>query len=317
MVAIDFPASPTIGQIFVAAGISYVWNGYGWLVKPSDLSGGGSGFVQLTGDTMVGDLVIDKVDPTLWLDKSVSGEIAAVTGLMNNVRRWRLILGDTTAEGGVAAGSHFRLEAYDNAGVLIGSPLVIDRATGLLLLAGNPTAALGAATKQYVDALSNVQIASQSEVNVGADNTKAVSPNTLKRSHVAFHATRGGSPQLVGLNAITAVIGFSELLDTDGNFNGVSFRPNVAGWYEIGGQISMPSVGNDYLIFGISQNGVALPHYTQIQARDGAQTVQMQVKGMLHFNGSTDYVELVGSCDYFPSPQFNYAVFWGHRVFPT
>jgi hypothetical protein len=28
--ALDFPANPTIGQVFTSGGISFKWNGYGW-----------------------------------------------------------------------------------------------------------------------------------------------------------------------------------------------------------------------------------------------------------------------------------------------
>lgn len=36
MVALDFPASPTVGQIYMAAGARYVWNGYAWNLQPSN-----------------------------------------------------------------------------------------------------------------------------------------------------------------------------------------------------------------------------------------------------------------------------------------
>ena len=58
---------------------------------------------------------------------------------------------NATAEGGSNAGSDFFLTNYNDAGTSIGNVLTISRATGLMTLVGDPTAALGAATKQYVD----------------------------------------------------------------------------------------------------------------------------------------------------------------------
>jgi hypothetical protein len=68
-----------------------------------------------------------------------------------------MILGDVTAESGGNAGSDFALYRYTDAGGFIDAPLTVKRSdggitlTGALLLAADPGAALGAATKQYVD----------------------------------------------------------------------------------------------------------------------------------------------------------------------
>ena len=69
--AFDFPASPTNGQVFTSGGVSYVWNGQGWVQQ------GAPGSVDKTyvdtadalkvakaGDTMSGALVLP-ADPTL------------------------------------------------------------------------------------------------------------------------------------------------------------------------------------------------------------------------------------------------------------
>jgi len=49
--AIDFPASPVVGQEFVSATVTYVYNGYGWLMKPQ-----ANPYVAKAGDVMTGQL---------------------------------------------------------------------------------------------------------------------------------------------------------------------------------------------------------------------------------------------------------------------
>jgi len=69
------------------------------------------------------------------------------------VDRWRLDLGDATAEGGNNSGSRFKLLAYGDTGALRHTVLDADRNTGLLTVVGSPTAAKGIATKEYADAV--------------------------------------------------------------------------------------------------------------------------------------------------------------------
>lgn len=49
----DFPSSPTPGQEFTSASVTYVWNGQGWALKSS-----AGDFVLKAGDTMTGPLVL-------------------------------------------------------------------------------------------------------------------------------------------------------------------------------------------------------------------------------------------------------------------
>lgn len=72
----------------------------------------------------------------------------------DDLKRWVMSLGDEAPETGTPAnsGSDFRLRRYDDDGVLLDSPLLVKRDEGLLTLRADPTAALHAVTKQYVDA---------------------------------------------------------------------------------------------------------------------------------------------------------------------
>lgn len=140
--------------------------------------------VLKAGDTMTGDLTINKATPAIMLNRS-SVAPANIIGQSNGLNRWRLILGDGTAETGANAGSNLAFVNYDDVGGQITAPLNINRATGAttlastvastspttgaltvtgglgvggavnlgstLTLSANPTAALEAAPKQYVD----------------------------------------------------------------------------------------------------------------------------------------------------------------------
>jgi len=109
--------------------------------------------VAKTGDTMTGDLFINKALPTLALQKpsGSSSQIAGVRTGGGGGYRWIMHLGDDVAESGGDAGSNFRLAAYGDANTFSFDVINVNRATGLAVIKGNPTAALGIATKQYVD----------------------------------------------------------------------------------------------------------------------------------------------------------------------
>jgi hypothetical protein len=113
--------------------------------------------VAKAGDTMTGNLFINKANPSLVLQKLAAGQANQLAGYNAANARWSLALGDNSAEGGGNAGSNFALYRYSDAGALLDIPLTINRVdggvtlTGALLLAADPAVALGAATKQYVD----------------------------------------------------------------------------------------------------------------------------------------------------------------------
>ena len=58
---IDFPASPTVGQTFTTAGVTWTWDGVKWGVgTPPPI------YVPLAGGTMTGDLILNR-DPVIAL----------------------------------------------------------------------------------------------------------------------------------------------------------------------------------------------------------------------------------------------------------
>jgi hypothetical protein len=116
-------------------------------------------YARLTGATFTGDVSVVKTNAALFLNKTASGEVARIFGRNNFVTRWILELGNSTAESGGNAGSNFSIRRYDDSGAFLGTPMVINRASGavtleapLTLPASNPTDANHATRKAYVDA---------------------------------------------------------------------------------------------------------------------------------------------------------------------
>lgn len=119
---------------------------------PSDTS-----LVKKTGDTMTGDLhvqtqvLIEAANPALVLNKQAGGNQAMIVGQTVGKNRWLISPGYYDGESGSNTGSRFVITRCDDAGNELSSPIQIDRATGSVTVEHDPTAALGVATKQYVD----------------------------------------------------------------------------------------------------------------------------------------------------------------------
>jgi len=145
-----------------------------------------SSFVLKAGDTMTGDLTVAKATPAFSLDKTASGLESQIWGKTAGVNRWKMALGDASPETGSHLGSAFTLHSRSDDGTLRQLVLTAPRDTGLLSVAGDPTAALGVATKQYVDAragdamaYSGMQINGSMEVSqeFGGSGTAVVNTN--------------------------------------------------------------------------------------------------------------------------------------------
>lgn len=136
--AFDFPASPTNGQEYTSGGVTYVWNGVGWIVKP--LLNPAS-YVLKAGDTMTGDLTITKTSPFFNLNKTAtSGQRGAIFGQVNGSNRWRLDLGNGAAESAGNVGSDISLFPFDNSGNILTEALRVTRSNGQVTIYGNALA---------------------------------------------------------------------------------------------------------------------------------------------------------------------------------
>lgn len=91
----------------------------------------------------------DKEDANLVLQGNANRSIWSRNAAA--VARWRMLLGDNTAETGADSGALFKLNSYTDGGVAKDTVLEADRANGLVKVKGAPTADNGVATKKYVD----------------------------------------------------------------------------------------------------------------------------------------------------------------------
>jgi hypothetical protein len=106
------------------------------------------------GPPVTGNIIIDKTEPVLEFDNTgLPNQGGGVSGAVDGKSRWLMRLGDGSAETGGDAGSDFDLIAYSDSEAFNGRALFFDRATALGTVIGNPTAPLGIATKQLVDAV--------------------------------------------------------------------------------------------------------------------------------------------------------------------
>jgi microcystin-dependent protein len=177
------------------------------------------GTVHKAGDSMenltVSELTIDKTSGQDSFLNLVGDGIRAVLGkTAGGFVRWRLQLGDSTAEGGANSGSLFGLFAHDDAGNQLHQVLKGSRADGLLEVKGSPTAALGVATKQYVD----------NSMPIGAIIAYggSVAPT-------GWHICNGTAH---GSSALQAIIGSANTPDLSGRFvvgSGTGYNPGVTG----------------------------------------------------------------------------------------
>lgn len=102
-------------------GASYVRKNLAWaLMPPVDLSG----YLPLTGGTLTGNLTINKATPILVMQRAASSEGVRLDALDEaGVITFRTYLNAGTSK-------NFQITRYDAAGVGIGSPFVINWATG-------------------------------------------------------------------------------------------------------------------------------------------------------------------------------------------
>lgn len=195
--AFDFPSSPTTGQIYTSGGVSYQWNGYGWVVVAS----GTAAYLPLSGGTLTGDLTVQKSSPLITLNRTDTGP-APIVGQMNGVNRWRMDMGGG-ADAGSNAGSNFVLYRYADAGGNLGAALTINRVDGLGTVTADPTAALGIATKQYTDAVNtnaNTRVLRAGDTMSGALTISSGALQVGLNPYVIAQGTAGGNPLFITRN---------------------------------------------------------------------------------------------------------------------
>lgn len=150
----DFPASPTLNQVYNAGSAAWRWNGYAWIGGTGGSTGGGILEAPVDGkqyareDASWSEVVIPAGDwgsitgkPTTFPPSAHTHPTSEVTGLD---------AAQTAQDGAISAASGAAAAANTNANNRVAKGG--DTMTGFLTLHADPDAAMKAATKQYVDA---------------------------------------------------------------------------------------------------------------------------------------------------------------------
>jgi hypothetical protein len=129
-------------------GMAALQNTFTAAVQAAAIAAIGTGYLPLTGGTLTGNLVVNS--PLIQINSptgtnanfalnshAANGDF--LTGYTNNVARWQMALGDVTPETGQNAGSNFSLSRFADSGAVLGTPISINRATGIVNFAQVPT----------------------------------------------------------------------------------------------------------------------------------------------------------------------------------
>ena len=176
---------------------------------------------------MTGDMIIKNDDPTITLDGK-AGFANSIFGDKGSKHRWAVILGNATAEAGSNAGSDFELINYADDGTLLGDVLFGTRSTGLLTVKANPTAALGIAPKQYVDAADAARLPIAGGTitgSLGVQGSLTVNGNIQTVGHLGagqnslYFGTIGGTGWIAWQGGGNYLLGGGGTIWHSGNFN--------------------------------------------------------------------------------------------------
>ena len=132
------------------------------------------------------------------------------------------------------------------------------------------------------------------------------------------YATQSG----VSSNTWTVVNFPSEYYDSGGAYDTTTmkFTPQKAGIYHIGGMAnSIPDAAVTQFMVALNKNAAADPIYAPYLALGSANLSRWQggISGLMHFNGSTDYVQMmvrISGQDGYIMGHNGYTNFWGYYV---
>lgn len=105
-------------------------------ITAGDVSGLVGSYLPLTGGTLSGETTISKDTPAFNLNKTAATQDAIINGKCNGLHRWAIDVANGADESGGNAGSDFSIVRFNDAGVFLGQPLSISRATGLITMLG-------------------------------------------------------------------------------------------------------------------------------------------------------------------------------------
>jgi hypothetical protein len=117
-------------------------------------------FLPLTGGSLTGNLNIEAANVFINLSKTAGA--ASIFGTASNSVRWMVNLGNATAEAAGNVGSDFSIQNFSNAGGLLGTPLLINRASGLVTLSALSLPGGAAGDALTTDGAGNLSFSAQS-----------------------------------------------------------------------------------------------------------------------------------------------------------
>jgi hypothetical protein len=268
--------------------------------------------LPLTGGTLTGNLVISSAaaNPALILT-GPTGFNRQINGQTLGSNRWRMDLGNSVAESGGNVGSNFAITAFSDAGVAVGTPLVIERSTGymnLCALGATPFAPGAAATIHsvirmnkatgginYIIGQSNASNRWVMSLGSGAAESGSNAGSDFLIQNYSDTAALLGTPLSISRATGNVTIGTTTpTLIIDGPAGSNRFlQYNTSGalrWYAYvtGGAESGGNVGSDYAINRYSDAGAFLAQGLVINRANGTVTIpgSLNVTGTSTLNGS-------------------------------
>lgn len=122
--------------------------------------------------------------------------------------------------------------------------------------------------------------------------TIADGTGTLYAAGPSFSAYQSSAQSALSGSTWTKITLQTEEFDTANCFTNSTFTPNVAGYYQINGNIAMASGSTTNAGCSIYKNGTMYKHGTFVNSNGN--TPVSAASAVLYLNGSTDYVELYG-----------------------
>lgn len=154
--------------------------------------------------------------------------------------------------------------------------------------------------------------------------TQAGLPANIAGNGPAFSAYMSATQSVT--NATVTAVQFN----TDSGANGFDtascydtstyrFTPNVAGYYQFSVRLAAPSSDTGITYIYIMKNGTDANNALNFAGRNSASGVTVSTSGLLHMNGSTDYVQVycyqnTGTSQTMGATGFGYANFQGVLV---
>ena len=201
--------------------------------------------VPKIGGTMTGDLSVTSANPSVIVSRNAAGAFqAAFAGQVAGQYRWRILPGDSIAEGVGNTGSPFAIQRWSNTGTYLGTPLIIDRADGRVILEVDPNQPFGAATKGYADTKLSLAggtmtgvvalVANSTIPNAGYATTQIANTDYVEVRGSAWGAAHSANKLPLSGGTITGTLTVNSTLQTLGNawaHGGVVYLSNTGGHY--------------------------------------------------------------------------------------